>query len=188
MEVAALVISILALVVAAVSATFTGLNLRLNHRADARKAPQVRTAMGSHLPTMDPNGFQELKGDPAELAAQRDDRFCLAVRARNLGERPVDVVNAIVKLREVGSDHGWDAIPLSGDFGPALPFTLGNNAGTWWVPLLTVQNAPAQHPGDARRLRGDVEATFELTLANGDVIVEGPRHIRFLRPGIGSAL
>ena len=188
MEVAALIISILALLVAAASATFTGLNLLLNQRADARKAPQVRTMFGSHLPKVTPDIVAALEGDPLEVAAQQDDRLCLAVRAHNAGKRAIDVVTAIVKLREVNSDYGWMTIPLGGNFGPRLPFTLSNTAGTWWISLLTVQNVIGQHPGDARRLRGDVEVTFEPTLADGDVIVERPRHIRFLLPGAAAAL
>lgn len=188
MTAAAFVISILALLIAAVSATFTGLNFRLNSHADARKAPQVRTELGTHIPSDLPDGFWPLKGEPFELAAQQDDRMAVAVRAHNLGERPIDVVFATAKLREVDSDYGWNAVPLGGDYGPSMPFTLSNNAGTWWIPLLTVQNVIGQHPGDARRLRGDVEVTFELVLANGDVVVEGPRHIRFLRPGTNAAL
>jgi hypothetical protein len=164
-SVAALVISILSLVV---STMFAWLSWRLNHKAFHGKAPNVVATIGLSMSTF--RTFTPIVG-----ACRMDGRSeAFGLRLRNDGERAVDVTSIICFAAGPGS---WGKT-MAGAWpdGPALPHQRGTNEATGETPM-----AEIQHLYNYRRYGEEMpcEVGFRVTLSTGETRDVGPVRLIF---------
>jgi hypothetical protein len=167
-SVAALVISILSLVV---STTFAFLGWNLNRRALDMKAPKVVASIGRSAQSL--RMFEPIV---KEARIDRDGmRAPLGLKVRNDGERPVHVTSIICWTASPGTTpptkHGaWPSR------GPDLPHEISTGDAVWEIPMEQVA-----HLDGYRRWGEDtpVNVSFELGLSTGEKREVGPVLLHF---------